>query len=113
MGSRSDQNYEKPIAAWQLETIRRLLRDICSESSVDPWSRFRPMQDEYNANRREVLHSDGVSTVDESMSVYQPRLNKLGGLFNISFIKRKPKPLEIEFKTICAKETGVMKFIKV
>jgi len=71
------------------------------------------MLDEYNANRREVLHSDGDSTLDESMSAYQPRLNKLGGLPNISFIKRKPQPIGTEFKTICDTETGVMKFKEV
>ncbi len=98
---RSAPNYEKHMASWRFETIRRLLRDICPESSVDPWSRFRPMLDEYTANRREVLHSEGDSTLYESMSAYQPRLNKLGGLPKISFIKRIPKPLGTEFKTIC------------
>jgi hypothetical protein len=113
MGLRSAPNYEKHMASWRFETIRRLLRDICPESSVDPWNRFRPMLDEYNANRSEVLHTDGDSTLDESMSAYQPRLDKLGGLPNISFIKRKPKPLGTEFKTICDTETGVMKFMEV
>ena len=101
------------MAAWRLETIRRLLRDICPESSVDPWSRFRPMLDEYNANRRDVLHSDGDSTLDESMSAYQPRLDELGGLPNIAFIKQKTKPLGTEFRTICDTETGVTKFMEV
>jgi hypothetical protein len=71
------------------------------------------MLDEYNANRRRHLHTDGDSTLDKSMSVFQPRLDKLGGLPNISFIKRKPKPLGTEFKTICETETGVMKFMEV
>ena len=51
--------------------------------------------------------------MDESMSAYQPRLDKLGGLANISFIKRKPKPLGTEFKTVCDTETGVMKFMEI
>ena len=47
------------------------------------------------------------------MSAFQPRLDKLGGLPNIFFIKRKLKPLGTEFKTICDTETGVGKFIEV
>jgi hypothetical protein len=69
--------------------------------------------DENNANRRKHLHTDGDSTLDESMSAFQPRLDKLGGLPNISYIKRKPTPLGTEFKTICDTETGVMKFMNV
>ncbi len=68
---------------------------------------------EFNANRASVFHGDGDSILDESMSAYQPRLDKLGGLLNISFIKRKPKPLGAEFKTISDTETGVMKFMGV
>jgi hypothetical protein len=71
------------------------------------------MLDEYNTNRRRHLHTDGDSTLDESMSAFQPRLDKLGGLPNISIIKRKPKPLGTEFKPICDAKTGVMKFMEV
>eukprot|EP00873_Tetraselmis_striata_P006958 jgi/Tetstr1/427222/TSEL_017410.t1 len=42
------------------------------------------------------------------MSAYQPRSTKTGGLPNISFIKRKPKPLGTEGKTACDCATGVM-----
>ncbi len=59
MGLRSAPNYEKHMVAWRSKTIRRLTRNMCPESYVDPWNRFRPMLDEYNANRSEVLHIDG------------------------------------------------------
>jgi hypothetical protein len=113
LGLRSSPNYEQHMAAWRFSTIRRLLRDIFPVSSTDPWSRFRPMIDAFNANRATRLHTDGDSTLDESMCAYQPRLDKLGGLPNVSYIKRKPKPLGTEFKTICDTETGVMKFMEI
>ncbi len=48
------------------------------------------------------------------MRAYQPRrLNKLDGLPNISFVKRKSKLLEAEFKIICNTEVGVLKFMEV
>jgi hypothetical protein len=111
-GLRCARNYDEHMVAWRFEAIRRLIPDMCSESSVDPWKRFRPMLTEFNANRASILHGDGDSTLDESMSAYQPRLDKLGGLPNISVIKRKPRPLGTEFKTICDTETGVMKFME-
>eukprot|EP00873_Tetraselmis_striata_P019891 jgi/Tetstr1/440155/TSEL_028512.t2 len=51
--------------------------------------------------------------MDESMSAYQPRATKLGGLPNLSFIYRKPKPLGTEMKTVCDCDTGVMTYIKI
>ena len=101
------------MAYWRFEAIRRLVKEICPNSSIDPWLRFRPIVEEFNANRARTLHNDGDVTVDESMSAYQPRLDKFGGLPNISFIKRKPKPLGTEFKTMCDTETGVMKFMEI
>ncbi len=85
-------NFDQYMAYWRFEAIRRLVEEICPTSSLDPWSRFRPIVEEFNANRAKTLHNGGDVTVDESMLAYQPRLDKFGGLPNISFIKRKPKP---------------------
>ncbi len=74
---------------------------------------FRRIVDEFNAIRAKTLHNDGDASVDESMSAYRPRLDKFGGLPNISFIKRKLKPLDTEFKTMCDTESGVMKFMEI
>ena len=79
-----------------------------SSNSLDPWAKFRPLVESFNENRAATLHRDGDSTADESMCAYQPRKDKFGGLPNISFIKRKPKPLGTEFKTLCDTVTGVM-----
>eukprot|EP00873_Tetraselmis_striata_P015222 jgi/Tetstr1/435486/TSEL_024391.t1 len=42
-----------------------------------------------------------------------PRATKLGGLPNLSFIYRKPKPLGTEMKTVCDCDTGVMTYIEI
>jgi predicted transcriptional regulator of viral defense system len=64
--------------------------------------------DDFNTNRRDVLHQGVYQTMDESMSAYKPRKDKLGGLSNITYIHRKSKPLGTEMKTMCDCATGVM-----
>ena len=46
------------------------------------------------------------------MSPWKPRTTATGGLPNISFIKRKPKPLGTEFRNSCT-ESGVLSFLEV
>jgi hypothetical protein len=46
--------------------------------------------------------------MDESMSAYKPRKDKLGWLLNITYIYRKPKPLSTEMKTMSDSTTDVM-----
>jgi hypothetical protein len=98
---------------WRFEAIRRLVKEICPSSSLDPWPRSRPLVEEFNTNRAKNLHNGGDVTADESMSAYEPRLDKFGGLPNISFIKKKQKPIGTEFKTMCDTRTGVMKFMEI
>ena len=112
-GIRAAPNFEQYMAYWRFKAIRRLAKEIGPTSSLDPWSRFRPIVEEFNANRAKTLHNGGDVTADESMSSYQPRLDTFGGLPNISFIKRKPKPLGTDFKTMGDTQTGAMKFIEI
>jgi hypothetical protein len=51
--------------------------------------------------------------MDESMSAYKPRKDKLGRLPNITYIRRKPKPLGMEMKTMFDCATGVMVYMEV
>jgi hypothetical protein len=51
--------------------------------------------------------------MDESMSAYKPRKDKLGGLPNITYMHRKPKALGTEMKTMCDCATGVMVYMEV
>jgi hypothetical protein len=54
-----------------------------------------------------------VQVLDESMSNWQPRKDKLGGLPNISYIQRKPRPLGTEMKCVADGETGMMLYLEV
>eukprot|EP00873_Tetraselmis_striata_P028533 jgi/Tetstr1/448797/TSEL_036031.t1 len=74
----------------------------------DTWQMFTQMVEDFNRNRMMMLVMGVWITFDEAMSAYQPRSTKTGGLPNISFIKRKPKPLGTEGKTACDCATGVM-----
>ncbi len=79
-GIRAARNFDPYMAYYRFESIRRLIKEICPNSSLDPWLRFRPIVYEFNANRAKTMHNDGNVTMDESMSAYQPRLDKFGGL---------------------------------
>eukprot|EP00873_Tetraselmis_striata_P046182 jgi/Tetstr1/466446/TSEL_010974.t1 len=59
----------------------------------DGWAWFRQMVADFNTNREAVLGMLRDATLDESMSAWQPRTSKKGGLPNLSFIARKPEPL--------------------
>eukprot|EP00873_Tetraselmis_striata_P008305 jgi/Tetstr1/428569/TSEL_018563.t1 len=59
----------------------------------DGWAWFREMVAEFNTNREAVLGVLQDATLDESMSAWQPRASKKGGLPNLSFVARKPWPL--------------------
>jgi hypothetical protein len=112
-GLREALDYERFMKAHMFETIRRHVRDCFSVSAPDAWALFRLVIEGFNGNRARVMHHNYDKTFDESMSSYQPRKDKLGGLPNISFIERKPKPMGTEFKTACDSETCVMTFMEI
>ena len=60
-----------------------------------------------------MLQPGLVAVLDESMSAWKPRADKLGGLPNISFVMRKPKPLGTEFKTAVDADTGIMIYMEI
>jgi len=59
----------------------------------DPWWRFEAGVKELNRLRQERVMTDIWSIIDEIMSAWGPRKTALGGLPNISEIKRKLEPL--------------------
>jgi hypothetical protein len=70
--------------------------------------------DDFDTNMRDVTHQGVYQTMDESMSAYKPRKDKLvGELPNITYTHRKPKPLRTEMKTMCDCATGVMVYVEV
>jgi hypothetical protein len=104
------------MKSYRFTTIREMVMYSKADMSVcqvDPWAMFRQMVSDFNDNMAAKLQARMTQTLDESMSSYQPRKDKRGGLPNIYFILRKPKPLGIEFKTICDADTRVMMWVEV
>lgn len=79
----------------------------------DPWMMLQPVVSAFNENRRRTIRHSGVLVEDESMSAWKPRASRLGGLPNISFIARKPKPLGTEFKSIADGLSRVMLHLEI
>ena len=59
----------------------------------DQWYKFSAAVDEFNEIRKTRVKCSQWISCDESMSAWKPHKTTLGGLPNISFIIRKPKPL--------------------
>lgn len=59
-----------------------------SQKDTNPWWRVNRLVDDFNANRKKMVASSRVKTMDESMSAYRPQKTKTGNLPNISYIQR-------------------------
>ena len=115
-GIRDQPQFQKYMAFHRFKITRSLIIYCKAETQqigLDPWAWFRNGVDDFNRNRRDVLQQGVYQTMDESMSAYKPRKDKLGGLPNITYIHRKPKPLGTEMKTMCDCATGVMVYMEV
>jgi hypothetical protein len=64
-----------------------------SRKESDPWYELSAAVDEFNSIRRSKIVGSRWISVDETMCSWRPRKTALGGLPNISFIRRKPEPL--------------------
>ncbi len=84
-----------------------------NREGADPWYPFIGGIDEFNKIRREKISGSTWISIDESMSSWKPRTTATGGLPNISFIMRKPKPLGTEFKSTACSITGVMRCLEI
>lgn len=72
---------------------------------TDPWYRISGLVEAYNCNRSLNVCASRKKTLDESMCSWKPRNSITGGLPNIAYIKRKPKPLGTEFKVAACSVT--------
>jgi hypothetical protein len=72
-----------------------------------PWDCFLPFMQAFNQKRRDMLKTVYL-IMDESMSAWRPKTSKTGGLPNITFEPRKPKPLGTMFKNGVEATTGIM-----
>jgi len=88
--------FDKWMKLYRFKQFRQFIFAIWEDESTkdsDPWWRFEAGVKEFNRLRQERLQSDIWTIVDEIMSAWRPRKTALGGLPNISEIKRKPEPL--------------------
>lgn len=122
LGERSFPRNQRPaklffvIMHWRIQEIRRLLSYSKADMSrvvTYPWAWFRPVVDDFNAKRREVMQRGLILVLDESMSANRPCKDKTGGLPNLSFIARKPKPLGTKFKSVADAATGVVLHLEI
>jgi hypothetical protein len=80
----------------RFKDFRRFLPEIFADYSKeesDPGFRFSTAGKNLNKIWQTVFQGSCWISVDESMSAWRPRKTALGGLPNISFMTRKPKPL--------------------
>ena len=107
-GVRDPPSFSSWMKHWRFEEIMQLLKYAKADPTKvqgDQCAWFRKAVTDFNSNRKKVLQPGLVAVLDESMSAWKPRADKLGGLPNISFVMRKPKPLGTEFKTVVDADT--------
>jgi hypothetical protein len=72
-----------------------------------PWDVFLPCLAEFNSKRQQLLKTT-MLLLDESMSGWRPKTTKLGGIPNITYEPRKPKPLGTMFRSGVECISGVL-----
>jgi hypothetical protein len=82
--------------------------DPSTVDKSDPWWEIRSLVDGFNENRKAKVAASVYKVMDESMSSFRPKTSKTGNLPNISFVKRKPKPLGTEVKNMVCGATRMM-----
>mmetsp|Transcript_10823 Transcript_10823/g.15631 ORF Transcript_10823/g.15631 Transcript_10823/m.15631 type:complete len:342 (+) Transcript_10823:234-1259(+) len=88
--------FDRWMKLYRFKQFRQFITAIWEDESTkdsDPWWRFEAGVKEFNCLRQERVTTDIWSIIDEIMSAWLPRKTALGGLPNISEIKRKPEPL--------------------
>ena len=74
------------------QLIKYVHFSFAGDNDDDPWNPTRGFLDGFNRNRRDVVASKEVKTLDESMSSWSPTTTQTGKLPHFSFIAHKPKP---------------------
>ena len=77
----------------------------------EPWAEVNWMINGFNEVRRREMRTGSRITPVESMVTWTGACGA-GGIPHLSYIKRKPKPLGCEFKSVCDGSTGVCLFIE-
>lgn len=103
-------NFQRYMPLHRIKYTRSLVKYAKADMNMtvaDPWAWLFRGVVEFHLKRAAVVLAHGVyASLNATMSAFQPRKEKLGGLPNISYVHRKPKPLGTEFKTVCDCDTG-------
>ena len=110
-------NMKRFMAENRFENLKRVLPWVFADSTGsplgDPWYRARGGINGFNENRARTILKSNVIVPDESMIAWEPQTTKTGGLPNISYIKRKPKPLGTELKDVADGRSGLLVWLEI
>jgi hypothetical protein len=79
---------------------------------LNPWATIDPWVDGFNEARFREILPGSLLTPDEMMMEWTGK-SGFGGLPHLSYIKRKPKPLGTELKSVCEGTIGMCIFIEI
>jgi hypothetical protein len=108
--------FSRIMTRHRFEELKKHCTAICMDddsAATDPWYKFRRFVEAFNENRRRTVITSKSIVIDESMSAFRPRTTPRGGLPNISYVKRKPKPMGTEFKCAADGRHGLMLFLEI
>jgi hypothetical protein len=108
-------NFSPFMKLYQFKQFRQFIPRIWKEeekAKKDPWWQFRSAVENFNQIQKNNVLSSEKCVLDETMSAFRPRTTRLGGLPNISYILRKPKPLGTKFKTSVCPKLNVMTYME-
>jgi hypothetical protein len=79
---------------------------------LNPWAQIDPWVIGFNAARLREIRVGSCITPDEIMFEWRGK-SGYGGLPHMSYIKRKPKPLGTELKSLCEGTMGICMHIEI
>jgi len=103
----SHDRFERIIRYWSrgLPMEREKLR-------LNPWAQIDPWVQGFNDARMREVKPGSCLTPDEMMLEWKGKSGH-GGLPHLSYIKRKPKPLGTELKSVCEGTMGICVYIEI
>jgi hypothetical protein len=103
----SKDRFQRILRYWArgLAEEREMLRQ-------NPWATIDPWVEGFNEARLREIIPGSLLTPDEMMMEWTGK-SGFGGLPHLSYIKRKPKPLGTELKSVCEGTMGICIFIEI